>query len=320
MKKLKRAAAIFGALSILMPAVTFGQTVLAEDVNDPGVSDEGSKSEPAKDPNPAKPDTSSVNAHSDEVADAIIEEAKNLPSSIDLRNFNGKNYVTPVKYQAPYTSCWAFSIAGAAEISYLFANDLGVPAGEVNNNVDFSEKHINWFMYNRIKAEDVNETDIESSQVGEGFNTSVAQKRDPNAVYSFGGNMGYASNLFASGMGPVKESYEVNGTTPFTYNGVNGWRDNDRNESAEESQARRDYYYEYYKDKVNTVKEDGFIDYEYQYHDWFNENWKPENRYYDESFKGTNYSIYDDWSLPNGVDYRIPGVGAFFENSHYCDS
>ena len=54
MKKLKRTAAIFGALSILMPAVTFGQTVLAEDVNDPGVSDEGSKSEPAKDPNPAK--------------------------------------------------------------------------------------------------------------------------------------------------------------------------------------------------------------------------------------------------------------------------
>ncbi len=46
-----------------------------------------------------------------------------------MRNLNGKNYVTPVKAQE-FGDCWSFSLASAAEISYLYANDMGVPAGE----------------------------------------------------------------------------------------------------------------------------------------------------------------------------------------------
>ena len=257
-----------------------------------------------------------MDARSGKAADALIEEAKKLPSSVDLRNFNGRNYVTPVKYQAPYSSCWAFSIAGAAEISYLFANDLGVPAGQPNNNADFSEKHINWYMYNRIKAGDVNETDIEASQVGEGYNTVVAQKHNTNAVYDFGGNMGYGSNFLASGMGPVKESYIVDGTTPFTYSGNMGWRENNRNETKEQSEARKKHYYDYYKQKAHQLVEDKEIEYQYLFHDWYHANWKPGNKYYEKSFEGSNYAIYDDWSLPDGYAYRIPGVGAFFKNSN----
>ena len=66
-----------------------------------------------------------------------------LPSKVDLRNYNGKNYVTPVKSQN-FGDCWSFSLAGSAEIAYLFANDMGVEAGEVNDQVDFSEKYIVW--------------------------------------------------------------------------------------------------------------------------------------------------------------------------------
>ena len=309
MKKFRNIAAICAALSIAMPVVTCTASVYADEGS--GTAQIAEEPEKLK-----KADTSAVDAKSEEAKSAILEEAKKLPAKIDLRDYNGKNYVTPVKYQAPYASCWAFSIAGAAEISYLFANDMGVPAGEANNNVDFSEKHINWFMYNRIVAEDVNETDIESSQIGEGFNTVIAQKKDSNAVYNFGGNMGYASNFLASGFGPVKESYEVDGTTPFTYSGKNGWRDNDRNESAEESEARKNYYYDYYKTKSYALVEDGEIEYQYQYHDWYFSNWKKGNPYYEKSFEGSNYSIYDDWSLPSGTAYRIPGVGAFFKNSN----
>ena len=46
-----------------------------------------------------------------------IEEA-NLPSSYDLRNVNGKNYVTPVRDQGNLGICWTFASAGSAE-SYL---------------------------------------------------------------------------------------------------------------------------------------------------------------------------------------------------------
>lgn len=74
--------------------------------------------------------------------DEIIDPS-NPPARVDLRNFNGKNYVTPVKRQI-YGDCWTFSLAGSAEIAYLFANDMGVEAGEVNDQVDFSEKYIVW--------------------------------------------------------------------------------------------------------------------------------------------------------------------------------
>ena len=35
-------------------------------------------------------------------------------------------------------------MAGSAEIAYLYANDMGVSAGEKNDQVDFSEKYIAW--------------------------------------------------------------------------------------------------------------------------------------------------------------------------------
>lgn len=41
--------------------------------------------------------------------------ASTLPAKLDLRDFNGKNYVTPVKQQAPFGTCWAFALAATAE-------------------------------------------------------------------------------------------------------------------------------------------------------------------------------------------------------------
>ena len=85
---------------------------------------------------------------------AAAEDTAELPSSIDLRNYNGKNYVTPVKLQDPFGTCWAFGAAAASESSYLFANDLGVNAGEANNNVNFSEKYMSWYVYHTITQDD----------------------------------------------------------------------------------------------------------------------------------------------------------------------
>ena len=50
--------------------------------------------------------------------------------------------------------CWAYGTIAAAEISYLFENNLGTPAGTPNNNIDLSEKDFAWYYYHGITADD----------------------------------------------------------------------------------------------------------------------------------------------------------------------
>ncbi len=143
-------------------------------------------------------------------------DAAKLPSKIDLRDYDGKNYVTPVKSQQ-YGDCWAFAQAAAAETSYLFANEMGVPAGEINDQVDFSEKYIAWYMFHGITGDDVAVGKVRASQVGEGFDLSEAEKNMDVAAYIIGGKYIDRANLFGSGFGPVDESVSVKGETPYAY-------------------------------------------------------------------------------------------------------
>lgn len=143
-------------------------------------------------------------------------DAETLPSKVDLRNFNGKNYVTPVKAQK-FGDCWTFSLAGSAEIAYLYANDMGVPAGETNDQVNFSEKYIAWYMFHPFTKDDVAVGRVRASQVGEGYDPSKSESTDKNAVYNIGGEYIHYADLFGAGFGPVDESIEIDGQKPYRY-------------------------------------------------------------------------------------------------------
>ena len=143
-------------------------------------------------------------------------DAAKLPSKVDLRNFEGKNYVTPVKTQW-FGDCWTFSLTGAAEISYLFENDLGVPAGEVNDKVNFSEKYISWYLFHGITKDDVVKGKVRASQVGEGFDPSEAESGNGFTAYIIGGPFVHHANFFGAGFGPVDESVSVKGEYPYAY-------------------------------------------------------------------------------------------------------
>ena len=257
-----------------------------------------------------------IEADSQSVENALIEQASELPDTIDLRNYNGMNYVTPVKFQNPFGTCWAFGIAGASEISFIYENGLGVPAGEVNNSVDFSEKHIAWYMYHAITEDDVVTGAVRASQIGEGYDPSEAESTNVNAVYSFGGDSTYASNFFASGHGPVTEDYPVNDEYPYYYAGSNRWRVSDRYESEEVAQKRKEFFKSSYRIGVEGYIREGYIESADEYDAWFDENWGEGFFLYEKSHARNNYAGYDDWSLPLNAEYRFPAVASFFKNSY----
>lgn len=167
----------------------------------------------------AKPSGSAQETAADaepEPDDFPVVDAASLPSTVDLRDYNGKCYVTSVKSQR-FGDCWTFSLAGAAEIAYLFANDMGVPAGQVNDQVNFSEKYIAWYLFHGITADDVTPGRVRASQVGEGFDLSEVEETHEFAAYNIGGECVHYADLYCAGFGPVDESVSVKGEYPFSY-------------------------------------------------------------------------------------------------------
>ena len=118
--------------------------------------------------------------------------SSDFPEQFDLRD---QGLVTPVKFQNPFGTCWGFAAIAAAESSILGSDE--VRGDYTKDTLDLSEKHLVYFVSKAID-------DPDNPQNGEGShssdNVSLADKMN------HGGMTFMATNLFASGIGPVVEN------------------------------------------------------------------------------------------------------------------
>ena len=124
-----------------------------------------------------------------------------LSEKFDLRDPNGDgdrsdSLVTNVKEQNPWGTCWGFSSIAASETSIL---SRAAFEGKTISNLDLSELQLANSVYKNGGAL---ESVVGSAQAGEGYRNETS---DPNGHLN-GGLQVYASNVFACGIGPVKES------------------------------------------------------------------------------------------------------------------
>ena len=131
-----------------------------------------------------------------------------LPSKLDLRNVDGKCYVSPVKNQDPWPTCWSFGAVAAAEtsIAYALGHDYNDKNAADADMFDLSERHLAWFMYNALPEGNK----LYPSQAGEGVysltdNPGMDKQQKSAAIFGTGGYMAPTTTLFSAGIGPVLE-------------------------------------------------------------------------------------------------------------------
>ena len=149
---------------------------------------------------------------------------ENYPEKFDLsakfiEDGDETSYITPVKFQNPWGNCWVFAAIAAAESSILgddelkgnFVADKRKTDDPSKVQMDLSEKQLTYFAQMAIN-------DPTSPQNGEGNHPIIPEDDPVKEAYNIGGFAPTASEVMASGIGPVLESEnEI-----FEYKGKNG--------------------------------------------------------------------------------------------------
>ena len=143
-----------------------------------------------------------------------------IPEQFDLRSVdtNGDGigdrcFVTPVRFQNPFGTCWGFAAIAAAEISILGSMYDYDP--DAWKTLDLSEKQLAYFTNIPID-------DPTNPQNGEGI--TPKDITDSNQVYDTGGTGFLATATFSQGIGPSYENKEEYNDY-FKYRGANSLAD-----------------------------------------------------------------------------------------------
>ena len=116
-----------------------------------------------------------------------------IPVAYDSRNVDGKCYITPIRDQNPYGTCWAFASVACIEANL-------VKNGYADLSLDLSERHAVYFSNHTVPDE-----------LGNGGNDISYYEGD---VYMAGGNAIQVSRCMAAWKGAVEESFCPYGEIP----------------------------------------------------------------------------------------------------------
>ena len=164
-------------------------------------------------------DARSKSSLANSIVSAVSSSAqtKSFPTKFDLRNVDGKNYVTSVKQQSPFGTCWAFGSVAAAESSILYdknQNSFDEDEEGKFDTIDISEHQVAYFAYTQM---------VNGDQKGEGL-ISEEGKTASDKLNS-GSTQFVAASMFASGVGPYLEpefdskTFKENPESEFLYRG-----------------------------------------------------------------------------------------------------
>ena len=135
-----------------------------------------------------------------------LHKATSLPSKFDLRNVDGKNYMTSAKDQLQTGTCWSHATMSSIE-SNMIMKDLG------DNSTDLSEAHLVWFSQGAVTSHDINDPLYNDGNSKTDYNLKL------DAFYK-GGNPLDAMMSLASWKGAVLENstYTISDAETFKKN------------------------------------------------------------------------------------------------------